>query len=113
MDEANKTAHEIATDIFLELSPIKSIEPKRNTFHDFLEMMLLKRKDLITADMMKSLDDHLEIYFLSDVLSMGECAGKVQSCTDKVLVLRMVNKMFGTFDKYYQINEKLIIQYFA
>ena len=28
MDEANKTAHEIATDIFLELSPIKSIEPK-------------------------------------------------------------------------------------
>ena len=52
MDEANKTAHEIATDIFLEFATIKSIEPKRNTFHDFLEMMILKRKDLITADMM-------------------------------------------------------------
>lgn len=103
---------EIAKDIYQKISLIHSDDKRRNTFHDFITVMILKCKGLISQDMMTTFDDCLEHYNLDEILILGECAGKVQLCSCKSQVLLQVNKMLNEKDKFYRVNEKLIIGFF-
>lgn len=101
----------VATQLFLDLSSIKSKDEQRDTYSDFLNIYVLKNikqfENAGVCDDFDTLDAH---YYLSDVMIFGKLCVILNKQENKRKVLLEANDLLA--GEMYQENKDFIDKYF-